>query len=801
MANEIYGPDGKKINKSVLLKSYGVGESALSSLGDEFENPDTLISRKGIEIYDTMMNEVQVENSINAIRYSVIPNNYQIIPATKDKQDVEIADFVAWVFENMDGSLKRFLWDCMSAIYRGYAILEKNFKVCEGGKYNGMWALSSIKPQWPGDYELIVDEYNNLIEIKNVADQETTVPIYKFIVYSHNPEDGNIYGRSVLRKVYKHYWSKDFLLKWWNIYLETYGFPTRIAKYPAGSYSQSASGDGASQNQLQSILKDIMSNTAITIPNDIEIDFEQVASGGALGFLKAIEYHDKQIVTGIQGQTLTSTTGDGKGSYALGDIHAATKETYVGMIRSDIEDTIMFEQVIKQLVDLNYQGVESYPKFRSSPRGKGIEDMTASDVMTLFAGGIITPSDVNDYREKLGLPRVDISGKQWRTNVEGKPLSPWLSPPEIGPDGKTPLVQQEPQNQPQEAQITGESKSRDTQHSFSLARKKNAYEERVNFEKLDRDMTGAAEAIMEELAGPLQKMKDNMLAYLPRRVFVGDKVDTKQLQSLKLIGLRDFKNIYKDGLKAIITDQAEVAYKEINVGGTLAAKTFSQTEDVDRFVKIKMEDRRIPEEEISQIRKWREAGEWAKIRAWRNRMALELSGNIDAQAFWITDVIKTDILRDVKNAIMSGVTNGADVKTMMKGVGDVFEKYIARGDVANKAIASAPRLETIVRTNVTRAFNLARREAFKEGAASGNFPALMYSAILDERTTAFCSSLDGKIYAADDPVWNSITPHNHLNCRSIIVAVFVDDVPEKFSNKPNLNNLASEFGGLGERTV
>lgn len=147
---------------------------------------------------------------------------------------------------------------------------------------------------------------------------------------------------------------------------------------------------------------------------------------------------------------------------------------------------------------------------------------------------------------------------------------------------------------------------------------------------------------------------------------------------------------------------------------------------------------------------------------------------------------------------MSGVKNGADIRRITKAVGNVFEGYIERGDIANKQLAAAPRLEAIVRTNVNRAFNVARRQAFSEAAATGDFPAWEFSAILDDRTSDICESLDGKIYAADDPIWGTITPPLHYNCRSQIVPVYKTDIPSKWSNVPTgVKNIPVEFGGAG----
>jgi uncharacterized protein with gpF-like domain len=35
--------------------------------------------------------------------------------------------------------------------------------------------------------------------------------------------------------------------------------------------------------------------------------------------------------------------------------------------------------------------------------------------------------------------------------------------------------------------------------------------------------------------------------------------------------------------------------------------------------------------------------------------------------------------------------------------------------------------------------------------------------------------MDGKVYPVGSPVWDQYTPPNHFNCRSLLVAVTIED--------------------------
>jgi SPP1 gp7 family putative phage head morphogenesis protein len=45
---------------------------------------------------------------------------------------------------------------------------------------------------------------------------------------------------------------------------------------------------------------------------------------------------------------------------------------------------------------------------------------------------------------------------------------------------------------------------------------------------------------------------------------------------------------------------------------------------------------------------------------------------------------------------------------------------------------------------------------------------LEFDAVMDERTSAICSSLNGVKKAVDDEFWNEYYPPNHFNCRSTV---------------------------------
>jgi SPP1 gp7 family putative phage head morphogenesis protein len=71
------------------------------------------------------------------------------------------------------------------------------------------------------------------------------------------------------------------------------------------------------------------------------------------------------------------------------------------------------------------------------------------------------------------------------------------------------------------------------------------------------------------------------------------------------------------------------------------------------------------------------------------------------------------------------------------------------------------RVETIFRTNVQTAYNVGKFKQQKESGAKY----LMYDAVDDSRTRPTHAALDGKVFPADDAIWQKWYPPNGFRCR------------------------------------
>jgi len=384
----------RSILKRPKLKELAVADRLAGAFGRiGAYNPDDLVTSRGYEIYDRMQTDSQVRACLNIKKLSILSRGWQVHPATDDPEDIRIAEFVRWCLVDMRGSMIDVLNDVLDALAKGFSISEINYKVVEDGPYQGMIGLESIKSKDPAGITFETDEYLNLVALWQGPGRETRLPPEKFLIYSYMPRYESPYGTSDLRAAYKHWWSKDAILRFYNVYLEKYGSPTVLGAYSRGTPK-------TQQDDLLKVLDRIQQETAIVLPDDIKIELLEAQRAGESGYLQAIEYHDRQIAKAILGQTLTTDEGMRYGSFALAKVHLDVLRMVLEKIKRDLEETVMGEQLIRRLVSYNFR-TDRCPTFSLGTLREADISLLADVIAKLVTGGVVAPDEawIRDYLE------------------------------------------------------------------------------------------------------------------------------------------------------------------------------------------------------------------------------------------------------------------------------------------------------------------------------------------------------------------------------------------------------------------
>jgi phage gp29-like protein len=393
---------------------------------------DDIINQKGWKTYRDMRHDDQIKATLSFKKLLVHGRAVEVQPFEVDDKDSEdIAKFVEWNLQRVN--FKRILREALSAFDFGFSIGELLWEV---GEHDGKTAimLKDIKHRDPENIEHVADQHGNIKRwIQEPAwGQVIELKPEKVWHYAHNSEFQNHYGRSDLRAAYKNWWSKKFIINFWNVFLERLGQPMTVAKYPLGSSEEL-------KNTLKGILNGLSTKTEILIPEGVEIELVEATRAGNANYFEALQYHDNSIARAMLVVALLGTGGDEikRGSDSQSRLHLRVLFKMADEIAKDLIHTFQ-TQVVKQLVDFNFQ-TEKYPRLIWQDYGEfeGIE--VADTIRLLHAAGILdmNQEDVNYARSVLGLPLRREGDKEDEVVRPPQPPPPGNAnaPPPAAPQG------------------------------------------------------------------------------------------------------------------------------------------------------------------------------------------------------------------------------------------------------------------------------------------------------------------------------------------------------------------------------
>ena len=364
---------------------------------------DDLTGSKGATTYSKMKTDAQVQAALNQIYAMVLGDGWDVACADVeegDKTEAERqADFVRYCFEESQGSFEDNLLDMLDAIALGWSILEIVWRVEDGQKWDGFFGLKALKSKDTLTCELNVDEFGNVLSVRQPSvpeSLETPYPVDKFLIFTNRSPYGNPFGESDLRAAYKAWWLKDWVQRWFAVFMQRAATPTPYGKYAPGITK-------TQQTEVLTILDKLQSETAMVIPNAWEVDFLQVAAGSHEAYLRCLEWCNQEIAKAILSQTLTSGEGQRVGSMALGNVHLDILRSHIRVHRGRLQETVN-DQLIRRLVDANFE-IRHYPKLEIvAPQAETTNEyFEAIFRANNLSVDVIAPEDVPQLRDRLGL--------------------------------------------------------------------------------------------------------------------------------------------------------------------------------------------------------------------------------------------------------------------------------------------------------------------------------------------------------------------------------------------------------------
>lgn len=269
------------------------------------------------------------------------------------------------------------------------------------------------------------------------------IPKMKAIHYSFDAQGkfGNHYGRSLLRRCYKFHVMKDAFLQMLSIALDRKGTPLTIVyadhnttlvdptKVDPTGNNRGKRGVGIRADvAAQQAFKNVHNDTFIVLPGKKDqiygTDFVPQASNTA-DFIEALNFCNRSIIRALLIPALIFNTGDGSGSYALGQEHSRTFDKILDGMLEGLKH-VLIQQLIMEMVAYNFprsawekDGLGDFSKREFSQEEKQKEAEMFEKACNI---GVIDSNDLNDLnqmRDTLGFEPRDTPIEKPLDGIEG----------------------------------------------------------------------------------------------------------------------------------------------------------------------------------------------------------------------------------------------------------------------------------------------------------------------------------------------------------------------------------------------
>lgn len=287
------------------------------------------------------------------------------------------ADWLNEVLQDLP-DFEDLLFDMLDAIGKGFAGIELEWE-----RYGREWMPKAFNYREASWFQLDPSTRTELRLRDGSAEGEPLQP-FGWIMHQHKAKSGYVARGGLYRVLAWPYLFKNYAVRDLAEFLEIYGLPVRLGKYPSG----------ASADEKATLLRAVVNighNAAGIIPQGMEIDFKEAAKGQHDPFDWMVQWAEKSMSKAILGGTLTSQADGASSTNALGNVH---NEVRHDLLKADAKQvaTTLRQYLLYPLLVLN-KGGERDP--RRLPR---------------FQFDLVEAEDLGTYAEAL--PKLVEAGMQ-----------------------------------------------------------------------------------------------------------------------------------------------------------------------------------------------------------------------------------------------------------------------------------------------------------------------------------------------------------------------------------------------------
>lgn len=325
-------------------------------------------------------------------RRAVLGVPFQIVaPKDATAQEKEDAELVQ---EQLEAAtwFDDLTFDLTDAILKSFSCTELEW----GQRSDGLWLPTGYDHK-PATWFQTHPEDRNELRLRNGSHEGEPFQPFGWVNHISKAKSGYLDRAALARVLAWPYLFKNYSVRDLAEFLEIYGLPLRLGKYPSG----------ASKGEKAALLRAVMSmghNAGGIIPRGMDIDFHEAAKGTSDPYQAMMAWAEKTQSKAILGGTLTSQADGKTSTNALGSVHNEVRQELRDADLKQLAQTLTRDLVFP-LYALNcksYRSAERHPRLTFDVTEP--EDLTqyADSLPKLVGIGLKIPTEW--AYEKLQIP-------------------------------------------------------------------------------------------------------------------------------------------------------------------------------------------------------------------------------------------------------------------------------------------------------------------------------------------------------------------------------------------------------------
>jgi phage gp29-like protein len=309
----------------------------------------------------------------------------KVVPAGEKRTDKAIAQAVEAEIAGHDG-FSGLVESLLDALGKSFSVVEIDWQ-----RSANRWQVGQFLHRDPRFF-VFDRQRRQEIRLKDQAAPWDGIPLepYRFITHRIALKSGLTFRGGLARMVSFGWMCKQFTVKDWMAFMETYGLPMRLGRYGPEATAEDV-------RKLFQAVASIGSDAAAILPKSMEIDFQTGAQvTGDKVFENLARYIDEQVSKAVLGQTMTSDDGSSQSQAKVHDdvrhdIAAADARAVTATINRDL---------VRPFVDLNFGVQEVYPRIVIEVAEPEDTKLLIDGAVALMGAGVTFKA--TELRAKLG---------------------------------------------------------------------------------------------------------------------------------------------------------------------------------------------------------------------------------------------------------------------------------------------------------------------------------------------------------------------------------------------------------------